>query len=55
MIFSEMNYLNKIKNAINNANKATASVNANPKIPTWNNLSFASGFLAIEVSLLSPG
>lgn len=45
-------YLNKIKNAITNANNATASVKAKPKIPTKKSLSFASGFLDIDVNQL---
>lgn len=40
-------YTNKIKNAIIKANKAIASVNANPKIANLNKSSLMFGFLAV--------
>jgi len=41
--------VNNIKNAIINANKATASDKANPKIAYVNNCCFNEGFLAYPV------
>ena len=41
------NYTNKIKNAIIKANRAIASVKANPKIADLNKSSFRFGFLEI--------
>lgn len=40
-------YTNKIRNAIINANRAIASVKANPKIADLNKSSFRFGFLEI--------
>lgn len=42
-------YKNKIKNAIIKANKAIASVKANPKIASLNKSSFKLGFLAVPI------
>lgn len=42
-------YTNKIRKAIINANKAIASVNANPKIADLNKSSFKLGFLEIPM------
>lgn len=39
--------MNRIKKEIISANKAIASVNANPKIAVLNKSSFSNGFLAI--------
>jgi hypothetical protein len=41
-----LSYINKIKKAIINANKPTASVNANPKIADLNNSFLKELFLA---------
>jgi len=43
-------YLNKIKKAIINANKPTASVNANPNIANLNKLFNWSGFLDTAIN-----
>ena len=40
----------RIRNAIINANKAIASVKANPKIAVLNNSSFSDGFLEIPIT-----
>ena len=41
---------NNIRKAIINANKPTASVNANPKIAELNNCCFNDGFLAYAIT-----
>ena len=47
---SDSFYENKIKNANISANKAIASVKANPKIAILNNSSFKFGFLEVPIT-----
>jgi hypothetical protein len=47
LILNLIPYTNKIKNAIIRANRAIASVSANPKIANLNKSSFRLGFLEV--------